>query len=95
MDNHDPETREFDYLAGREAEPGTAAPRGLAAWEVPEQTYAVFQCTIETIMDAFRQFTEWSQKEGYRRAEGPEFELYPEGWQDTGTIYVYFPIEKI
>jgi predicted transcriptional regulator YdeE len=94
MDNYDPETQELDYLAGHEAEPGTIAPEGLTTWDVPEETYAVIQCTIKTIMDAYRHFTEWCSDKGHLRKEGPEFEYYPEGWRETGLIYVYFPIEK-
>lgn len=94
MDNYDPATKELDYLAGHESEPGTEAPEGMVTWDVPEQTYAVIQCTIETIMDAYRYFTEWCCDKGYLRKKGPEFEFYPRNWLETGLIYMCFPIQK-
>lgn len=94
MDNYDTASKNFDYLAGHEANPETEAPEGMVIWDVPEQTYAVIQCTIKTIMDAFRHFTEWCSDKGYSRRKGPEFEFYPDGWLEPGLIYAYFPIKK-
>jgi len=94
MDNYDPETKELDYLAGHEAERETEAPEGMVTWDVPEQTYAMIRCTIETIMDAYRYLTEWCSDKGYFRKKGPEFEFYPDGWLETDPIYMHFPIER-
>ena len=94
MDNFDESTGEFDYLAGYEVKPGTESPKGMTVWSVPKQTYAVIACTVPTIMEAYKFFREWLSRETYQRAKGPEFELYPEDYQniETDTVYMYFPI---
>lgn len=97
MDNFDKSTKEFDYLAGIEVEPGTEAPESFTIWNIPKQTYAVMTCTIPTIGEAYQFFDrEWLPQEGYQRADGPEFEFYPENFEkiETDTIYLYLPIKK-
>ncbi len=97
MDNYDKAIEEFDYLAGIEVEPGTEAPEGFTIWDIPNQTYAVIACTIPTIGEVYQFFyQEWLPKEGYQRADGPEFEFYPENFEnkETDTIYLYLPIKK-
>lgn len=97
MDNYDNATEEFDYLAGIEVEPGTEAPEGFTTWDIPNQTYAVIACTIPTIGEVYQLFyQEWLPKEGYQRTDGPEFEFYPENFEniETDTIFLYLPIKK-
>jgi len=99
MSNYDETTKEFNYLAGFDVESGIEVPEGMIIWKVPDQTYAVIRCTIPTIMQAYQFFAqEWSLKEGYQRASGPEFEFYPENFnpeeEETSMIYLYIPIKK-
>jgi AraC family transcriptional regulator len=98
MANYDQGTKEFDYLAGNQVEPGSEAPEGLTTWDVPEQTYAVIPCTVPTIMEAYQFFhKEWLPKVDFEACEGePEFELYPEDFNniETSTMFMYFPIRK-
>jgi AraC family transcriptional regulator len=98
MTNYDEGTKEFDYLAGHQVEPGAKAPQGLATWDIPEQTYAVIPCTVPTIMEAYQFFhKEWLPNADFEACAGePEFEFYPEDFDDiqTSTIFMYFPIRK-
>jgi predicted transcriptional regulator YdeE len=99
MTNYDEGTKEFDYLAGHEVESGTKALEGLTTWDIPEQTYAVIACTVPTIMEAYQYcYQEWLPSMDYEAVRGvPEFELYPEDYEDieTGLMYMYFPIRKV
>lgn len=94
MDHCDETIGEFSYLAGFEVEAGTEAPEGMTTWEVPEQTYAVVTCTVPTVDEAIRFFyKEWLPKHDCRHA-GPEFEYYPEEWDEKAPMYFYFPVRK-
>ncbi|MGC9358024.1 MAG: GyrI-like domain-containing protein, partial [Anaerolineae bacterium] len=89
----------FDYLAGLEILSIDHLPEGMEQWTVPEQTYAIFPCTIPTIHAAYRYaFEEWLPRSGYRRAEGPDFEYYDETFDledaDRSQLYVYIPIAR-
>ena len=44
----------FKYLAGSGVTQATDIPEGMSVWEVPEQLYAVFPCTLSTIGDAYQ-----------------------------------------
>ncbi len=98
MDNFDMKSGEFDYVAGFEVKSTADVPEDMVCWEVPEQTYAVFPCTLPNIVEAFRHVCkEWLPQSGYQRTDGPEFELYDENFQpDEGKLdmYIYIPIKK-
>jgi AraC family transcriptional regulator len=99
MANYDEGTKEFDYLAGHQVEPGTEVPEGLTTWDVPDRTYAVIPCTVPTIMEAYQFFyKEWLPTVDYEVCEGePEFEYYPEDFDniENSAMFMYFPIRKI
>jgi predicted transcriptional regulator YdeE len=89
----------FDYLAGLEVKAIDELPEGMERWTVPEQTYAVFPCTLSTIHAAYRYaFEAWMPQSGYRRADGPDFEYYDETFDvedvENSQLYVYIPITK-
>ncbi|MEZ4646033.1 MAG: GyrI-like domain-containing protein [Chloroflexota bacterium] len=96
--NLDEATGEFDYLAAFEVSANTAVPAGMARWDVPANTYAVFSCTLPTIQAAFANiYNTWLPNSAYERAPGPEFELYDETFdpQDpNSTFYIYVPVQK-
>ena len=97
-DNMDMTTGEFDYMAGYEVPAGWPTPAGLERWEIPAQTYAVFNTTLPVIRQIFDYvYSEWLPQSGYRRVPGPEFELYDQDF-DPGrgklTMYLYVPVEK-
>jgi len=93
-----PDVEGLRYLAGVEVEQAQDVPDGMTVWTVPEQTYAVFPCTLPTLHDAYRYaFEEWLPQSGYQRAEGPDFELYSEEFDPedpASTMYIYVPIQK-
>lgn len=97
MGNFDGDTGEFDYVAGFEVTSAAELPEGMVSWEVPEQNYAVFTCTLPTLHDTFHYIYEtWLPQSGCQRAEGPEFELYDKSFdpQDKSSeMYVYIPIQ--
>ncbi len=75
----DMETREIEYMAGMAVERTASVPEGMGSVEVPEQTYATFTCTLPTLQTAYETFYgEWLPTSGYKRAYGPELELYGE-----------------
>lgn len=80
----DMETSEIEYMAGVAVEPTANVPEGMVSVDVPEQTYATFSCTLATIQQAYEQFYhEWMPTSGYKRAPGPELELYGEDFDPT------------
>jgi AraC family transcriptional regulator len=95
--NWDRTTGEFDYVAGFEVTDASAAPEGMVSWRVPPQTYAVFPCTLATLMETFRHICDvWFPESGRGRGSGPEFELYGEEFDPADAnsmMYVYVPVE--
>lgn len=95
--NFDESSGEFDYVAGFEVDSLADIPEGMVSWEVPEQTYAVFTCTLPTLMEAFQHaYKTWLPQSGYKRADGPEFELYDENFNpgdENSEMYIYIPIK--
>jgi AraC family transcriptional regulator len=77
MDNFDPETGEFDYLAGLPVSSGEQVPEGMELWEIPEQTYGVFTFPFSDIRKGFDYAMKtWPQESGRERTGGIEFEYY-------------------
>jgi predicted transcriptional regulator YdeE len=87
----------FDYMAGFEVTRVEGVPAGMTSWEVPEQTYAVFPCTLKTIHDAYQYaFQTWLPSSGYQQGEGPDFELYDEEFDHADPdprLTIYIPIK--
>ena len=94
LDHFDRQTSEFDYLAGVGVERVTQLPEGMVRWDVPAQTYAVFPCTLPTIMAGFDNARRWFAQSGIQRAEGPEFEFYDEHFMGgDSALTIYMPIK--
>lgn len=95
--NKDPETGDFDYVAGLEVDDSRDIPPEMVSWDVPEQTYAVFQCTLPTLMATYQYvFTEWLPESEYDLGDGPEFELYDESFSpEEGEfgMFLYIPVK--
>ncbi len=87
----------FKYLAGFEVNQTNDVPAGMTVWEVPEQTYAVFPCTLPTLGDTYHfAFDTWLPASDYKKAAGFDFELYPaefDGNDEESVMYIYIPIE--
>ncbi len=87
----------FDYLAGFEVDGIDEIPAGMSSWKVPEQTYAVFPCTIKSIGEAYQYaFQTWLPKSGYQHVKGPDFELYDEDFDPKSKdpeLTIFIPIK--
>ena len=93
MDNYDEESGDFDYIAGVEVSSVGTIPEGMVSHAVPDQTYAVFKCTLPTLHQAFQHaYREWFPESGYMRIKGPEFEWYNEEFHVDETLYLYIPL---
>jgi AraC family transcriptional regulator len=95
-DNEDESTGVFDYIAGLPVTDVSEIPEGMIHWEIPEQTYAMFTCTLSGIHEAFAYaYKTWLPQSGYQRADGPDLELYDEEFEpESGRdkMYIYIPI---
>ncbi|HEY71116.1 MAG TPA: AraC family transcriptional regulator [Anaerolineae bacterium] len=93
MDNYDEETGEFDYIAGVAVDSDKSIPDGMVSHTVPEQTYAVFRCTLPTLHPTFQHiYQEWLPESGHERSKGPELEIYNEEFHVDETLYLYIPL---
>lgn len=80
--NFDEPSGEFDYYAGFAVSDLDQIPEGMQSIDIPAQDYAVFDCTLPTLMDTIQAvYREWLPPSDYVRAPGPEFELYDERWK--------------
>ena len=88
----------FRYVAGLEVNKAEGVPDGMTVWEVPEQTYAVFPCTLAEIGQTYEYaHGTWMPDKGYKRADGPDFEYYDETFEPQdpeSIIYIYIPVMK-
>ncbi len=95
--NHDAATREFDYLAGFEVADASEIPQGMVSWRIPAQTYAVFPCTLTTLMETYSYiYHTWLPQSQRQRGDGPEFELYGEEFipgDPSSRMYAYVPVK--
>lgn len=91
------ESGAFKYLAGMAVSEAERVPEGMLVWQVPEQTYAVFPCTLPTLRETYRYaFETWLPASGYTYTQGPDFEYYDEKFdpQDpqNSTFQIYVPV---
>ncbi len=84
------------YMTGLAVERVDELPAGMSRWDVPANTYAVFQTTLPAIGDTFNHiYNSWLPTSGYRQTAGPYFERYPETFSPTNpTLSIYIPVEK-
>ena len=96
-DNMDESSGEFDYAAVMEVSDDATAPEGMVRWDIPAQTYVVFECTLPTIGAAFDHIhNTWFPQSDYQRAPGPEFELYDKNFDPnnpSSKMQIYIPIQ--
>ncbi len=94
----DYENGTFDYVAGVEVDSNTDVPSDLETVELPEQEYAVFTTSLNTLDERIDEiYEEWLPASEYRRAQGPEFERYSEVFDpdDPDSVFAYFvPVES-
>ncbi|MEM7334882.1 MAG: effector binding domain-containing protein [Chloroflexota bacterium] len=88
------ENGRFHYLAGYETT-STEVPEGMDRWELTEQTYAIFPCTIDNIGETYSYiFEKWLPQSDYKLAKVPDFEYYPENFdpQHNKGMAIYMPV---
>lgn len=99
IDNFDEESGEFDYLAGVEVRAADQAPEDMEVWQLLAQNYAVFPTTLSTLMQTMSQaYESWLPGSNYRRAPGPEFELYGDNFEPDdpdSPFQLYIPVEPL
>ncbi len=85
------------YLAGFEVSAANDIPAGMVSWQVSEQLYAVFPCTLSTIGETYHYaFDTWLPASDYTHIHVPDFEYYPPDFNANNpesVMYVYIPIE--
>lgn len=85
---------DIEYIAGVEVDSLEDIPTGMASMSVPEQKYAIFPCTLQTIHQAYQHaFQTWLPQSGYHRANGPDFEFYDDTFESLSVMYIYVPIK--
>lgn len=88
----------FSYLAGIEVDKVEDLPAGMESWDVPENTYAVFPCTLAEIHQTYEfAHSKWMPENGYKRADGPDYEYYDAAFDPAkpdSILYIYIPIKK-
>lgn len=96
IDSFDEESGEFDYLAGVEVASPDDAPDDMEVWELDGQNYAVFQTSINGLMETMRHaYESWMPQSNYQRAPGAEFEFYGEDFDPEdpdSPMQVYIPV---
>ena len=96
----DGEALPFTYMAAFALDADDPAPEGLETRSVPANQYAVFthRGPVMAIQDTYTAiFGTWLPPSGYRRAEGPDFELYDERFDEeemSGEIDIYVPVAR-
>jgi predicted transcriptional regulator YdeE len=94
--NHDPVTREFDYVAGFGVPQPGHIPEGMTSVDIPAGEYAELVCTLPTMMDTLhRALHEWLPTSGFTHTGGPEVELYPPAFDPAepgSEFYYYVPL---
>jgi AraC family transcriptional regulator len=98
IDHYDPETHQFNYMAGCAVTRVDALPAGMQRWDVPANTYAVFVTTLPRLGHVMGQiYNTWLPTSGYRHGAGPYFERYDERFNagdPASTFEIYIPVER-
>ena len=85
------------YMAGVSVTEAPDLPAGMTRWDVPENTYAVFETTLATIPQTFGHiFAEWLPGSAYRQKDDVYFEHYGETFSpdDNPILSIYIPVVK-
>jgi len=96
IDHFKPELGQLDYMAGNAVAQVVDLPADMTRWDVPANTYAVFETTLATISDTFDYiYGAWLPTSGYQQVTGPYFERYGETFSpDNPTLAIYIPVAK-
>ena len=97
MDHFNQATGTLDYMAGNPVEKVVGLPAGMSRWDVPANTYAVFETTIPTLGETFDHiFNTWLPISGYQQIAGPYFERYGADFSpDHPVLSIYIPVKPV
>lgn len=87
----------MDYTAGISVTDAADLPAGMTRWDVPENTYAVFETTLATIPQTFDYiFAKWLPGSGYQQKDDVYLERYGETFSpdDNPVLSIYIPVVK-
>lgn len=77
MGHYDQRSGMFDYMAGEAVSKVDKLPPGMSRWDVPANTYAVFESTLPTIGETMHDiYSTWLPGSDYQPVGGPDFEYY-------------------
>ncbi|MCP3940121.1 MAG: hypothetical protein GY710_01380 [Desulfobacteraceae bacterium] len=98
---YDEENQTFLHTACFEVETFKKMPDDMVALDIPEQDYAVFECTFFTIMDTLDLFKNWSKRSGCEKSEGPELLHFDQPFDKAFNphktefpVHLYIPVIK-
>ena len=95
----DPETGEFEYVAGVKTDADVDPPDEMTAVEVPAATYVQFSTTLADIEGTMEQvYGNWLPESAYDMAMGPECERYPPDFDRSdpdAEFEVFVPVEPV
>ena len=91
----------FSYICSVEVSSFEDIPEGMTERVIPEQLYAKFTHIgpIANLPETLKYiWGSWLPKSKYEYVERPDFELYPEGFDDKNpenVLYLHIPVRKI
>lgn len=93
---HDGSMTQLDYMAGSSVTQADEVPAGMVRWDVPANTYAVFETNIATIGETFGYiYNTWLPTAAYQPVAAPYFERYGEKFSpDNPVLAIYIPVQK-
>lgn len=94
---HNQAMTELTYMAGNAVTQVVDLPAGMSQWDIPTNTYAVFEATLATIGQVFGYiYNSWLPSSGYQPVDAPYFERYGESFSpDNPVLSIYIPVAKI
>ena len=99
-DGSEGEALPFTYVAAFPIGSAEETPAGLVRRTLSANQYAVFthRGPVTSIQDTYAEiFGSWLPKSGCRRADGPDFELYDERFDEqnlSGEVDIYLPVHQ-
>ena len=93
---HNRAMTELTYMAGNAVTQVDEVPAGMSRWDIPANTYAVFEATLATIGQVFGYiYNTWLPTAAYKPVDAPYFERYGETFSpDNPVLSIYIPVVK-
>lgn len=95
------ESGAFHYLASLAVSDTSQVPAGMECWEVAEQQYAAFACTLPEVHKTYRYaFETWLPGSDYEYTGGIDFEYYGREFDPEhpdspeSRMYVFIPVQR-